>query len=89
MNAATAAVPLAMCVSQFAAQFGSPQTGSVDYVVYTAVQPQRDAMTGTTASVDSFRLSLEELAKFHELNINPPSVGTEVIEIFKAKLAQD
>ena len=89
MNAPTAAIPIAMYMSQLAAQAGSIETASLKYVVYDPAQSNRDATTGITASIESFRLSPEELAKFHELNINPPSGDTEVLDIFTSKLAQD
>ena len=89
MNAPTAAIPLAMYMSQLAAQVGATETASLKYVVYDPSRSSRDATTETTTSIEGFRLTSEELAKFHELNINPPSVDTEVIDIFRSKLAQD
>jgi len=90
MTAPTAAIPLAIYMSQLAAaQVGATETASLKYVVYDPAPSSRDATTGTTASIESFRLTPEELAKFHELNINPPSVDTQVIDIFKSKLAQN
>jgi hypothetical protein len=87
MNA-TAALPLAMCISHLTTYSGEAETGSVKFVIQAPAEPPYDATTATT-SLATFRLTPEEITKFVELTANPPALNAQVIEVFKAKLAQD
>ena len=87
----TAALPIAISVSQLAAQFADTHavTSSPKFSWCAPATTALDVRTGTDSIVEAFALSTDELAKFHELNINPPSVSNQVIEIFRSKLAQN
>lgn len=85
----TAALPIAVCVSQLAGQLADtqPVTSSPRVSVCTPAAVPSGAATGTDALVQTFQLTSEELAKFHQLNLNPPSPSNQVIELFRSKLA--
>jgi hypothetical protein len=84
----TAALPLSMYVSQLTEQFVGPRTSAVEFLLWAPAYPRTDAIT-TATPFETFQLTLDELSVFHQLNVSPPSVGADVIEIFKTKLAQN
>ena len=86
MNNST--LPILLYVSQLTGQFVGPRTSGIQLMFRVPAQPQTAAIT-TAPAFETFRLTPEELSVFNQLNVSPPSVGADVIEIFSTKLAQN
>ena len=84
----TSTLPILLYVSQLTGQFVGPRTSGVEFMLRAPAQPQTAAIT-TALAFEIFRLSPEELSVFNQLNVSPPSVGADVIEVFTTKLAQN
>lgn len=81
---------IAICFTQLATPIAGahPTTSSPTFSVTAPAKLASTAATGADTNVETFALSPDELEQFHRLNLNPPSVTNQLIEVFRATVAQ-